>query len=1173
MMLRRHRLFAGLGLIAALALGLAATLLTVERSIRLDSLRERVVEALGRALGGDVHVDGPLYLLTGLHPGIEVEGLRLAGRAGAVRWSAGAREGRLRLDLRALLARRIEISTLDLEDVQLCVAPSEGGGERRDARGGAGWRFAGIERLRARRVSIVANASCAGEPLAGIDSLEAGVLAAQPLHLTASGSVNAAPWRVELRGPPWSTLADAGAAPFELSAELAGAQLKGTFQPAPSPASVRAQLTLDADDFLPLTRLVGAPFKSFGPMHARARLEADAAHIDLHLDEARIAPAALAGRFALDRSGARPRAEIELHADAVDAVALQRWFQASLDRARAQPGRLMRRIAGAVRASDGALSLRFARIDVGPVALQGVAAEGDWGNGVLRAKLVARDGTSPLDGTLEADMRGEEVAVVLEAQANTLALPKLSGIVGSVAGVRAKLTAQAAPGALWPAVRGTLELRDARLRLPFAGGRLPPLVVASARVEWPGGGKLRANATGSMGELRAQAQGQVGFGARHPTADLAFTARAGAVAGLPLDARGLAHLGEADWRLDLTSVSLGRTRARASLAGALPLSQRPIAARAEFDLLDLAQLVQRKPRADSRLWDRELLPSGVRLPDADVEIEAARVVLPRNGSMRASGKASLRGRRVAATLVAQDLSLPQFGAAVGRATLEASASGATLAALAADAKLGLEARDGRLVIQAGDTPLEASITQARLAVTPGARTTLNAVGTFVDSQLELRASAAPLATLLPAADGEFDVSGHLGEVAVSAAWQRDAPLRVKLDAPRLDAFNGLVARKLPQVGPVSLEATVHGLGTPQRSAEAALALGESRVNGRIIEAHANGRRRVDAALESPLLRLQDFGLQQDAEQTEREAGTSVDSMEAKLARQLKRAQAQVAVLRRALREFDGRFALDAERVTAGAAELGRGELRAVLEQGRLRVAPLKLDSPKGKLSLALEADLSTEISRYRVDGELDDFRYGALLKGTEAANKAEGGLNMKFELAARGPLDALAPNVAGKADFTVFPTDYTSRALELWGGGLMRSMGAVLDKEKGARINCAVAAFDIAGGVAKSAALLIDSTTMRAAGELEVDLLSHRLKGFMAPKSKGPRLLSPLVPVGIGGTLEKPEVGVEVTGIPLAAVRSFYFVPTYLYDSFFSGSMPADGSEDCIRAYRRISTK
>ena len=1116
MKLRRHRLLAGLGVIAALALGLAATLLIVERSIRLDGLRGRVAAALSRALGGDARVDGPLYLITGVRPGIEADDLRLEGAAGAARWSARARVARLRLDLWALLAREIQVSAVDLEDVQLCVAPGERGGAQRSARGGTGWRFAGIERLRAQRVSIVAGASCSGEPLASVATLEASLLADRPLRLTASGSVKAAPWRAELRGPSLATLAAAaGPTPLELSAQLAGAKLEARLEAAPSLASVRAQLALDSDDLLPLMRLFDAPFKSFGPLHARARLEAGAKRVELRLDEARLQPAAFTGRFMLDRGGARPRAGLELRAPSLDAVALRNWLNAALDRPRQQPGRLIRKIMGAVRASDGELSLQLARLGAGPVALEQVGAQGDWTDGVLRAKLSAHYANYPLSGALEADMRGGEPALVLEARAKALVLPGETGLDASVGSVRMKLSARGAPGALAQAAHGTLELRDARLRLPFAGGRLPPLVVAAAHGE----------------------------------------------------------LGASGWRLELANLRLGQTRGRASLAGALPAAKRPIAARAEFELLDLAQLMQGKPQTEGAQWERELLPRGARLPDADLQIGAARVLLPQDASMQAKGMASLRGGRISARLEGRDVSVPQLGATVGRVTLEASTSGATPAELAAGATLKLLARDGRVAIRTDAAPLEASFGEASLSAEPRERTRARIAGTAFGLPLALQASAAPLAQLLPAGGGDFEVSGRIGEVAVSAGWQRNAPLRVKIDAPRLDAFDALLGRSLPKTGPVSLEATLRGLATQPRSAELALALGESRLSGRIADERSNERRNIAITLRSDLLRLEDFGVPQWSAGSGHAPRASAGSFEAQVGRQLERAEAQVGALRRALREVDGSFELNAARVTSGPADLGRGELKATLERGRLRVAPFRLDSPKGKLSLTLDADLSAEDARYRLDGELDQFQYGALLKGIDATGRAEGKLSMKLALTARGPLDALASSAAGTADFVVFPTAYESRALEAWGGGLIHAMGAALDREKGARVNCAVAAFNVSDGVAESVALMLDSTSMRAAGELEVDLRDQRLKGFMAPKSKRPRLVSPQAPVGIGGTLEKPEVGVEVAGIPRAAVRTFYFVPAYLYDAFLSGAMPADGSEDCIRAYRRISTK
>ncbi len=1168
MRFREHPLLSAVALLIALALGLAAALLLFERTIRLDGLRERAAAALSRALGAEAHIDGPLRVITGLHPGIELEGLWLDGTAGDGKWRAEARLARLRLDIWALLGREIVVTAADLQDARLCAALDSQRRAPRFARGGSSWRVGGIEHLRIERVAFVAGADCAAEPWARIASLEGGLPVERPLQLTASGKLAGESWSAELHGPPFVALAAAAsAARFELSGELAGTRLQAAIEAVPPFASARAQVALDADDFLPLTQLLDAPFKSFGPLHARAHVEADASRLKVRVDELGIRPASVAGELSLDWSGARPRAALGLRGDALDAVALRQWLDASLDRARLQPGRLTRSMMSAVRASDGKLSVQLARVDAGPVALEAIGAEGGWADGVLRAQLAARYGKSPLDGSLEVDLRGEQPALALEARARALVLPKETGLSGSIGSVSAKLSARAAPGALRQAARGALELHDARLRLPFAGGRLPPLTLVTAHAEWPGGEALRVNAAGGMGDLRAQARGELGFKEYRVTGDLAFTASADSLAGLPLQARGRALLGEADWRLELASLRLGETRGRASLAGALPAAKRPIAARAEFDLLDLAQLAQGRSSADSPVWERELLPRGARLPDADLEIEAARVALPGNGSLQVTGKASLRNGRISGTLEARDLSLPEFGTTAARVTLEASASGTTLAALAAGATLKLAAHDGRVATHMQATPLEASFTEASLSAAPGARTTLSAAGTLFEQPLALQASAAPLATLLPGAGGEFDVSGRIGEVALNAAWQRNAPLRLKLEAPRLDAFDALLARRLPQVGPVLLEATLHGLGEPQRSAEGALALGESRLSGRIAESRTNGRRRIDAALESSLLRLDDLGLREEAD------GSAKQKIEAELGRQLERAEAQVAALRRALRELDGRFALSAARVTAGDSDLGRAELKASLEGGRLHVAPLKLDSAKGKLSLALDADLSGEEPRYRLDGELDRFQYGALLKGIDAAPKAEGSLSLKVALAAHGRLDALASSLDGTADFAIFPTAYRSHALDLWGGGVMRAMGAALEREKGAQVNCAVAIFNVSGGVAKSEALMLDSTSVRAAGELEVDLRNHKLKGFMAPQPKSARLVSPLAPVGIGGTLEKPAVGIEVAGIPRAAVRTFYFLPTYLYDAFFSGNMPADGSEDCVKAYRRISTK
>jgi hypothetical protein len=128
-----------------------------------------------------------------------------------------------------------------------------------------------------------------------------------------------------------------------------------------------------------------------------------------------------------------------------------------------------------------------------------------------------------------------------------------------------------------------------------------------------------------------------------------------------------------------------------------------------------------------------------------------------------------------------------------------------------------------------------------------------------------------------------------------------------------------------------------------------------------------------------------------------------------------------------------------------------------------------------------------------------------------------------------------------------------------------------MDSAKESSLNCAVASFDVGKGRAKSAALMVDSTQVRAAGELELDLASGALKGIVAPKPKRPELFSAQVPLAIGGTLAAPKIAVASGGLAVSAARLFYFEFAFLYDAAASGRLATDGRDDCVAAYKRVA--
>lgn len=736
---------------------------------------------------------------------------------------------------------------------------------------------------------------------------------------------------------------------------------------------------------------------------------------------------------------------------------------------------------------------------------------------------------------------------------------------------------------------------------------------------WP----LRA--TGAFGRLRVETAGSVALRNGKALADLGFAASAqslGSLAGhnkplakLPLEAKGHAALTEGDWRVDLAFMRLGRTRGHAQASGSVPFDARPIGAEISFDVLDLAELTPLAGATDA--WERELLPR-VALPAADFAVSAARIVLPGGKSVQAQAGARTRGGRLeqapfaltldgasikgtlaadlqpaaaqfSATLEASglearhlDAQLPKAGVRIkiGNATLTAIATGNRLRELAANAVLRAEAREIQIAFdeRGARHALAGSLATASVSAAAGQSTTLTANGAFAGQPLALEASTAPLSALLPSGNVPFSAAGTIAGADVTARGQMrrsgtsptvDFDLRVATG--RLDALNALLDTNLPPLGPLALDVGVRIAEKNAASANVKMTLGESRIAAQISRRRIGNRPSFEADLTAPLLRLEDLGSEYWTKNPEQPKGGQRAAGKKPSAQKVAHAEAIGTALRSALRDFDARLRLVAERVTAAGADYGRIDAAATLDAGRLRMVPVRLTAQSAMLEVNLDADISTEPPRYRLETTLDEFHYGKLLKSMDPKSDDDGSLSLKLNLAGRGKLHEIAPTLEGQVDFVAFPRGPNASVLDRWGGGFLRRLAPAMDSAKGSGLNCAVAGFDVGKGRAKSAALMVDSTRVRAAGKLEIDLASGALKGIVAPKPKRAELFSTLLPLEIGGTLTAPKIGVSSGGLVVSAARLFYFEFAYLYDAAASGRLAADGRDDCIAAYNRLA--
>ena len=1236
---------------------LAALMCTVEFKLPLDGQRDAIAGAVSQALGGEVSILGKLRLITGGRPGIEVHGLHIAGGLKGKRISADLGLARLRLHLSPLLERKIRLSEATVKGANVCISdPSISPSAERapSAQPAGAWRLDEIDELGIEITALGSGPDCTALPgTAALRTLTLNASGSEALRIAAGGTIAGETWTLNLDGPALPALAGTTTTvPFKLAAEYTGGKLSAEGNFLLSPLTAEADVVFDTPQFAAQIRPLGVPFKSFGPLAIRAHVRADAKLLTLRLDEARLTPGVVRGEFSFDWSGTLARLAARARTEKLDFTALQGWLADAIDGERLHPGRLQQQIIEGVRASEGSLVLEAGQVAAGYAAFDAALVDATWKKGKAHASFGARLGRAPIKGSFDADVGADTLSLAAKATAQAVTMTKAPGLTVAANRVDAKLSARGRLGVdLDKGIRATVNAYDARLVLPREGGERHSVLLDSMNIDWQTGDTLRVTAagtaygehfdahaeganalrlfrgepwevatSGAFGPLRLKAKGRLALRKGEPQVQLDLTASSDglrslvphAIAQLPLNAHGHIELQRTMWRVNLASLRLGKTNGVAEIDGSVPFAARPLAVQARFDTLDLTELASQSGGGDT--GERQLLPSRLILPDADLTFSAARVVVPGDVILEIKANAKTRGGRleqlpfalemdgasiqgnvaadlrqdtaqVSATIEAGNLERLLSGdrgirVKIGNAKVSAQTKGNRPRELAANAELQIELRDANVAIErrGKDHQLGAALSEAALSAAPGSPTRLQVRGEFAGQPLSVEASGDALAAWFARdkAPYAYSLSGRITGLDVAANGDLPADrksakgkLDVRISAARLDALNTLLDTDLPSVGPFTLEAVRRKSDTGE-AADIKVALGETRVAGRVASRRVREQPAFDIDLTSALLRLEDLGA--SATKTERAQEAKPKSHVEPSAKHLEHAQAILDEMRDGLRRVDLRMHLALPHITWSGAEIGRARVVAKLESGRLQLAPFRYDGAGGgSIDIDLDANMAGELASYRLKAAAHRLQYGPLAVSVEPSQADAGELNLYLRLSGGGALANILPSLKGEVGLSVFPSGQPSIWMNYLGGGLLRNLGSNIDTEEDSKLNCVVATFNIAAGRARSTALMVDSTRARAAGELEVDLAQGTLHGRIVPKSKRPELLNPSLPVAIRGTFADPKIAPDTGGGAAAAVRLYYFAYAYLFDAVTTRQLAEDGGPDCKATYERLT--
>jgi uncharacterized protein involved in outer membrane biogenesis len=236
-----------------------------------------------------------------------------------------------------------------------------------------------------------------------------------------------------------------------------------------------------------------------------------------------------------------------------------------------------------------------------------------------------------------------------------------------------------------------------------------------------------------------------------------------------------------------------------------------------------------------------------------------------------------------------------------------------------------------------------------------------------------------------------------------------------------------------------------------------------------------------------------------------------------------------------------RLALDyhADNVIGGRIPIAGVETHVAIEQGLLRLSPLRAALAEGPVHGSAVLDVRGAQPRASMQLELEGSRLSALFAHLPLLDASRGRVRGTLRLAGSG--DSLAEIFGASRGELALVMDEGAldrRFVDALSGDLLRLLFGDSERET-SRLECAVAVFDVKGGVARADALVAETSGALLTGKGKVDLGRERIDLTLAAEPREPSALSAPTPISVGGTLAKPKISAdtsELTGRAAAAV-------------------------------------
>lgn len=229
-----------------------------------------------------------------------------------------------------------------------------------------------------------------------------------------------------------------------------------------------------------------------------------------------------------------------------------------------------------------------------------------------------------------------------------------------------------------------------------------------------------------------------------------------------------------------------------------------------------------------------------------------------------------------------------------------------------------------------------------------------------------------------------------------------------------------------------------------------------------------------------------------------------------------------------LRKTDLDVSLQAKKIEAPGLPFKGMEVRFDLQNGILKLNPLKVTLADGTLDGSVEINAQQDIPPVSMDLNLRNLSLEQFFKDTRFEETTQGIFGGKVTLAGTGAsLAEVLASSNGNLAIIMSGGKISLLLVEASDIDIGQALPLFFGKDKSTGIRCAVADFDVTDGLLTSKTFIIDTDDSLLSGAMEIDMSNEVISAKLDAKPKDDSLLSAQTPITVSGTLKAPEIGLE----------------------------------------------